>query len=268
MKRLSFPAVLSRCAPLSACIAMIAATPAIAAAPATPMDKLPAQGLYRIDSVSRISSADGAQRTFQENGASGDTKVQLQAGGHVSARLYQGTAPVTRCVQSHTPPVALTVPGMTGCTAQSSRASKDGMVHVAVCNGMKITLTMNRLDRDNWDVVTQVTSAPGAPAPVGMDGLTPLLEHAAKHAPTAEQRAKATSQLAQLPAMQAQMQAQRRHTADSLQRAVAQAKTPEEKKTLEGARDQLNNNIPLPMQGSRHERWTRIGDACSGGGAL
>lgn len=225
---------------------------------------LPGPGLYRIDSVSRIATPDGAAHSdIAEDGASGDTSVKTQVGSAAAQRFYKGAAPVTHCVQPMAQPSAFVLQAAASCPSQSTQALKNGFIHTAVCNGMKTTVTMHKLAGDSWDVVTSTTGAqPQGPA--GVPGLRPLLEQMAQHAPTAEQRAKAAAQLAQLPAMQAAMTAQRAQTAEQLKKALAQAKTPEEKAALHGALAQLAAGGAPQLNGERHEQWTRISNTCLG----
>jgi hypothetical protein len=245
-------------------MALLCASLACHAGAAVDPDLLPAPGLYRVDSLSSVATPDGAARSdVGEDGASGDTSVRTQVGAAVAKQFYKGAAPLTHCVQPQAQPAAFVTRAAASCPSQSTQVLKNGFIHTSLCNGLKTTVTVHKLGSGSWDVVTRVTGAQPA-GPAGVQGLQPLLEHMAQHAPTAEQRAKAAAQLAQLPAMQATVTAQRAQTADQLKKALAQAKTPEEKAALRGALAQLDaSGMPVP-NGERHEQWTRISNTCLG----
>lgn len=109
-------------------------------------------------------------------------------------------------------------------------------------------------------VMTPVAGAPD------LSGMRPLLERMAQHAPTAEERAKAAAQLAQLPAMQADMAAKRAQVQAEFEQAKSSAKTPEEAAMLAAAQARLQTT-GMPMTATRHERWTRISNSCLGASA-
>lgn len=239
--------------------ALLAATGASAAAQ---RGSLPEPGLYRIDAVNQLDVGAGQARLTEE-GATGTVTARIQSGGHDSGeRVYPGSAPVQRCVQASPvfPPPGIGAP----CTKMATHGSAGNFVHTAQCGPVRIKVTGKQLTRDTWDIVQENVMAPTAGAP-DLSGLRPMLEHMARHAPTAEERAKAAAQLKQLPAMQADMAAKRAQVHAEFEQAKSAAKTPEEAALLAAAQARLHTS-GMPMAATRHERWTRISNHCQQAG--
>ncbi|MRV74087.1 hypothetical protein GJ700_20470 [Duganella sp. FT92W] len=240
--------------------AMLAAASVLAA---TPRASLPEPGLYRIDAVNQLEMDAGRAR-LAEDGATGTVTARTQSGGYDSGdRVYPGNGPQQRCIPATPafPPPGIGAP----CTNTATHGSPGSFIHTAQCGPVQVKVTGKQLDKDTWDIVQEhvMTPAPGAP---DLSGMRPLLERMAQHAPTAEERAKAAAQLAQLPAMQADMSAKRAQVHADFEKAKSSAKTPEEAAMLAAAQARLQTS-GMPMTATRHERWTKISSSCLGGAA-
>lgn len=233
---------------------------AAAAAAAAPRASLPEPGLYRIDAVNQLATDAGRAR-LAEDGATGTVTARTQSGGYDSGeRVYPGTGPNERCVPAAAsfPPPGIGTP----CTNMATHGSPGNFVHTAQCGPVRVKVTGRQLSKDLWDIVQENVMTPVAGAP-DLSGMRPLLERMAQHAPTAEERAKAAAQLAQLPAMQADMAAKRAQVHAEFEQAKSSAKTPEEAAMLAQAQARLQTT-GMPMTATRHERWTRIANSCVG----
>lgn len=219
----------------------------------------PPPGLYRIDTDATMNwPIHGAGMRQSEDGATGDVVKRSYADGHASVdQHFQGKGPITLC---RPPRVAVTELPV-ACREHSVTRIKDGLVLKGICPSGTTTLTIHKLDANTWDYVS-VTSLVQSPTGPDLTGIRRILEQTAKSAPTAEERAKAEKQLAELPAMQREMSKSSAMTMESLEKIARTAKTPEEAAMIKSAMDTQGGKKPM-MEATSRQRWTRIADSCA-----
>lgn len=226
-----------------------------------------APGLYQIDSVGELTHFQGNAKTRQtENGRTGDISMSRQMGADGYTRSYSGNGPVTVCVNPIVPGKipALPVPSAamtTDCTVQSTTPTADGFVHTSVCKSARTTITARRLDNETWEMehTFQVAQTAGS---MDMGKVRLALESAAQNG-TAEQRERAATALANLPAIQQRAEEKRAAAIASLIRSRDRAKSPAELARIDKSIQVLQARTDGDrMQGSKRERWTRVAHTC------
>ncbi|HEY0061195.1 MAG TPA: hypothetical protein VGC21_03675 [Telluria sp.] len=223
--------------------------------------ELPPLGLYRIDTDGAMQYAGNPTRLQSStDGASGDTTARWKSGEHSATRQFKGEGPVTHCVKAITggaplPPQAL------ACKDQRTTVTKDGWLHSATCPHGKITLAIRQLDKDRWEYVNRVTMLSTGAAP-SMAGMEMLLKQQAQHGATAQERAQAQQQLAQLPAMQTEADSKYAATIAQMKAEMEKTRDPEVKAALQTALARLAPGNPT-MHGSARTIWTRIANTCN-----
>lgn len=248
---------------LGALILTMAAQAATGAPAGDVAQLMPPPGLYRIDSEGQFGWQQAPGITVQQkvDGASGTTVDRRSAGGAVSERVYQGSGAVTHCVKfSNKQAVALPAALGGACKLQSTSVGKDSVVHQASCPDGQTSVTVKRIDADTWEYQTSL-QVNGSAAPSLAAAVKPVLEHKAVHGATQAERDQAAQQLKALPAMQAQMTAERGAAAEVLAKALKAAKSPQEAAGIKAALASLQGT--LPMHAEQRERWTRIGNVCA-----
>jgi hypothetical protein len=244
---------------------LLAAALAVAGmAPAALAGELPPPGLYRIDFDGAMAFAgNSTQVQMTTDGASGDTAARWTAGAHSANRQYKGDAPVTHCVKAvqggvpPLPPQALT------CTGQTTTKTKDGVVLTATCPHGKTRIAIRQLDKDRWEYLTEVAMVRTGAAPQ-LAAMEPMLKHQAQHGETAEVRAQARQQLADLPRMQKEADTTYASTVAQMEEELRKATDPDEKAAVRAALANLRPGTPT-MQARSRAIWTRIANACKGG---
>jgi len=242
----------------------MAAALALAATAATAQGgELPPPGLYRIDLDATMAFAGNpTQVQMTTDGASGDTAARWTAGAHSANRQFKGDAPVTHCVKAvqggppPLPPQAMT------CTGQTTTKTKNGIVLTATCPHGKTSITIRQLDKDRWEYLTEVAMVATGAAPQ-LAAMEPMLKQQAQHGETAEVRARARQQLADLPRMQKESDATYAASIAQMEEALRTATDPEEKAAVRAALANLRPGAPT-MQARSRAIWTRIANACNG----
>lgn len=242
----------------SLAVALVAVAGSAGAAGSDPL--LPPPGQYRIDTETKfIGPNGGVTMTGRLDAASGDSALRIKTqGADTGERLSKG-APQLHCVHASRAPLP---PLPANCKHQSTRREKDIAIHHAVCAGGSTKMTVRRLDRDRWEYLSEqaITSSIAAP---NLAYLKPALEHEIKHGTTLEARSKAAQQLAQLPAMQAQMSGQHASTLEMLKAREKIEKDPQGKMALAGAIAGMQG--AKPMAATTRTIWTRIAESCPAG---
>jgi hypothetical protein len=168
------------------------------AGPATLDAIMPPPGLYRV-STEAAHGAHGPGVQARQDGASGAETIRVpNPGGAAMVKNLAGTGPVTRCV----PDRKAVMPVPPGCTATAPTVV-DGAAHLASqCDGATIAMVIRKTGPRTWTYRTTVSrpAAGGADPYGGLPMPRAVLENAAAHAPTAEQRAGAARLLAEHPA--------------------------------------------------------------------
>ncbi|SHH24601.1 hypothetical protein [Massilia sp. CF038] len=222
--------------------------------------ELPPPGLYRIDFDGTMQFAGNpTQVRSTTDGANGDTTAVWKDGKREVERQFKGNAPVTHCIKPSKGGVPLP-PQAQACTGQTTTAIKDGWITSASCPSMNIRLTIRQLDKDRWEYVNDVTMVTTGAAP-SMAGMEMILKQQAEHGATAEERAKARQQLAQLPAMQKERNTQYADTIAHMREEMNNTTDPEEKAAIQTALARMAPGNPT-MHGASRQIWTRIGNAC------
>jgi hypothetical protein len=230
------------------------------AAPAAPVE-LPPLGLYRIDTDATIGDHDAPLETrIATDGASGDTSARYTVGERSATREFKGTAPLTHCVKAVTGGV-FPIPDANTCSVKAFTRTKDGFTQTAQCSFGTLHLTVHRLDKDRWEFLhdVQMTSTGAAP---NLSAIKPLLEQQAAHGDTAEMRARAKQQLADLPNQQRQGDATYAAMIAKMQEALRTSTDPEEQAAIRTALARLQPGTPTRKTRARMV-WTRISNACN-----
>ena len=243
-----------------------ASTGTLAASGALPpgLDTVLQPGLYRIEGeVVGTFGTPTVNAQLKTDAGNGDAKaVWRNERGVVAERQYSGSGPRTVCIGGANagPP-----PGAT-CPTQSNRTD-DGTLHwTSQCNGMSIRGSAKRVSSDVWQFETRLVSSPTAAAggPASLEAMRPLLEHTARNAATAQERAKAKEALEKLPQMQKEMAQRQAEMQAKLQEAERRA-TPEQAAQMKAMRERMGSGgMGGLMDGLSRERWTRIAASCSG----
>lgn len=223
----------------------------------------PPPGLYRIDSDGTMRMPDdGATIRQQNNGASGDVRVTATQDGKVQQRDYKGAGGQTYCMPPRSGKVELP-PGMASaaCKNISESVTATTIVTESQCSIGKLKITMRKLGGDKWEMLHEADTKT-SPGGSNMNAMRPMLENAAKNAPTAEQRAQAKQLLADLPKQQAAMEAQLAETRAELIKEQASASSAAEKAEIAKQLQAMDQGGPL-MHTSSRSLWTRIGDSCA-----
>jgi hypothetical protein len=180
--------------------------PTAGAGPATLDAIMPPPGLYRV-STEAVHGAHGPGVQARQDGASGAETVRVpnqvpnqvpNPDGAAMVKNLAGTGPVTRCV----PDRKAIMPVPPGCTATAPTVV-DSAAHLASqCYGATIAMVIRKTGPRTWTYRTTVSrpAAAGADPYGGLPIPRAVLENAAAHAPTAEQRAGAARLLAEHPA--------------------------------------------------------------------
>ncbi len=207
---------------------------------------LPPPGLYRIDkdaSTSHIASGMGAREERRDGvltvtGNSGD--------GHSTHRQYAQPQETT-CVavrNLNAPLLPPTSVSSATCKTLSTSVSGSSLIHTAQCQTGRLTLTITRLDDQQWEYRHDVEWGAGGVAKNNMESLRPMLEQMARSAPNEADRQKAREALAKLPQLQAQAATSTAAARNATQMMENQASLPPQYKDIGIA------------------RWTRIGNNC------
>lgn len=243
---------------------LVAALAFGAIAPAALAGELPPPGLYRIDFDGAMAFAGNpTQVQMTTDGASGDTAARWTAGAHSADRQFKGDAPVTHCVKPVKGGMPPLPPQALACTAQTTSRTKDGIVLTATCPHGKTSIAIRQLDKDRWEYLTEVAMVATGAAPQ-LAAMEPMLKHQAQHGETADIRARARQQLADLPRMQKETDATYASTIARMEEELRKATDPEEKAAVRAALASLRPGTPT-MQARSRALWTRIGNACNGG---
>lgn len=198
--------------------------PGIKAYSATTANLIVPPGLYRVDIDSDTSQGKGTARTSAHlDGATGDlARTTILAGSGTWQDHSKGRSPHTECIRAD-----MTRMGFLGlpqtCTQQTFQPTADGGVHTAACPMGKVKMTMKRLGKDVWEIVSETEQALGA-GPTNMSFMRPFLEHQAKYAAREEDRKKAAKFLADLPRLDKEMAAKHVETLKMMSDAERQDK--------------------------------------------
>lgn len=191
---------------------------AVLALPAAAQDAiLPPPGLYRVDTDATILAHGGNDPPVrvQRDGAGGVTLTSgRRADGSLHRRAHPEAAQPVYCIAPNaaTPPL----PPLNGCTSEPGKKEgnkrKGGaMRFVAHCPGMEVTTTLRRTGPVTWEyrIRTVQAAAPTVAGRAGAAGVEPMkamLEHAARHGATPQERAAAARELSLCDARAAAMQ--------------------------------------------------------------
>ncbi|MBP1205958.1 hypothetical protein JOD97_004020 [Duganella sp. 1411] len=224
----------------------------------------PPPGLYRIDSdgTLRMPDADATIRQKQD-GASGDVSVSATQKGQGYQRDFKGAGAQTYCLPPRSGKAAILPPemGAAACKNIAESITDTTLVTESQCSIGKVKVTIRKLGNDTWEVLHEgdMKASPGG---ADMNAMRPMLENAARNAPTAEQRAQAKQLLADLPRQQAAMQAALAETKAALIKEQASATSAAEKAEIGKQLQAMEQGGPR-MRTSSRTLWTRIGDSCA-----
>jgi hypothetical protein len=235
---------------------------------------IPRPGLYQVDITSTTTNFAGgmAIESHQNtNGKTGDVVAyQVANGQRTPDRLFKGERANTECVaalslesaakaSSVLAATAIAGVALANCPDQTTIYTADGYVHKANCPTSKMTLTVKKIDSDNWEFDQETTMFQSSAGP-DMSGMRMMAESMAKNG-TPEEKAKAQKALAELPTMQRQQAQGQSAMLEELKKAEAKAKTPEEAAMLREMRAKMAGNSPT-MKSVMLTHKTRIGDSC------
>ena len=213
----------------------------------------PPPGLYRIDSDAPTKQNGGDQilQHLIQDGVTGKAQITGHSAHTAeSSKEFAGTGPTTYCMPALAAGGAL--PVKSGCKASRGAPGEHSINYITVCGGMKLATTITRVDEKTW-VYKTVSAQSSAPMTGGPNyaGMAVVLVDQAAHGATAEERAKAKSQLSQIGEMQTLM----KEASDK--RAAGAAKLG----LKGGAAMASTSGKPLTERTSVH-RLTRIGASC------
>jgi hypothetical protein len=184
---------------------------------------IPPPGLYRVEVDSNSDLGKGAIRTHAHvDGTSGDsTGTTILANGDTQETHLKGRSPATECIRPDTAPLGvLSLPR--NCTQLSTTATPDGGIHTAACPSGKFRMTVKKVGKDVWEIVSETEQALGL-GPANMSFMRPILEREARSAAREEDRKKAAKSLADLDRLDKQMAASRAESQKIMSDVQAQA---------------------------------------------
>lgn len=231
---------------------------AAGSATAAGLDPLtPSPGWYRIDSDVKFTGPNGGVTIEgKTSGATGATVTRTKAGGSDTGDRLSKGEPMMRCVR----PRADALPPLpTGCKRQDTRRDGEQAIHTAVCPSGTTRMTVRRLDKDRWEYLSEHVIASSIAAP-NLAYLRPVLEAEIKHGKTAAARLKAEQQLAQLPAMQAQMTGQHAQVLEKMVASEKVEQNPQARKALAATIAGMRG--ARPMSARTRDVWTRVAESC------
>jgi hypothetical protein len=169
-----------------------------------------------------------------------------------------GGASHTHCMPARTaaaPPAFL---ANSSCSNATYQRTKDGTIMRQQCPFGELMTTVRQVDATTWEFSERdklnTGSSTGDPRDT-LKTLRAIAERQAKHAPTAKERAQAARDLAQWPALEAEMMQQHKDMT-AMQSDVAQWRAAAEAQGLPSV-------TPPMMQVSSVTRLTRIADKCA-----
>lgn len=214
-------------------------------------------GLYRINSEVKFIGANGGfTMEGSTDGASGVVVTRRRTAMSDTGDEYSEIEPEVRCV--HANPGGLP-PLPANCKHQGTKRVGAEAIHTAVCPSGTTTMTVRRLDKNRWESRGEqsITSSIAAP---NLDYLRPVLKHEIKHGKTALARLKAKQQLAELPALQAEVTNQHADTLAMMIKSFNEETDPKAKKALAATIADMQG--AKPMKASTRFVWTRIAESC------
>jgi hypothetical protein len=232
---------------------------------------IPRPGLYQVDMVSTITNFAGAMAIESHQNTTGKTgdvvAYQVANGQRTPDRLFKGERPNNECIaalaldkgSAALGATAIAGVALANCPDQSTVYTADGYIHKANCASSQMTLTVKKIDADNWEFKQETTMFSSSAAP-DMSGLRMVAENMAKNG-TPEERAKAQKALAELPNIQRQQAQGQSAALENLKMAEAKAKNPEEAAMLKAMLAKMTGNSPT-MKSVMVAHKTRIGNSC------
>ncbi|MRW90370.1 hypothetical protein GJ699_10265 [Duganella sp. FT80W] len=226
---------------------------------------LPPPGLYRIDkdgSTTHIASGMGAHEEHRND----IRTVTSNAGDGTSVRQQYADRQETACVpvRNLNAPVMPPAFGSATCKTLSTSVNGNQLIHTAQCQTGRMTLTITRLDDQQWEYRHEGEWGAGGSAKNNLTSLRPMLEQMARSAPNEADRKKAREALAKLPQQQAEADQKIAAAVAAARQAERNAKTPEEAAAMRKTAQMMENQASLPPQFKDVgvSRWTRIGNSC------
>lgn len=223
--------------------------------------ELPPPGLYRIDMDSTMAFAhQPTEARMITQGSNGDTQAQWKTGPQSVSRQSKGSAPLSQCVKLNNGVPLMPPGGPMSCKSQQTSKTSKGVVHTAMCPMGKISTTIRQLDSARWEYLIDVDMVNGGPG-TSTGGMALVLKHQAENGASAQERAKAKVQLAELPALQKELDAGRAEAIADLQKELSSTTDPAEKAQLQTALTRMAPGAPV-MKAHSRQVWTRIADTC------
>jgi hypothetical protein len=234
--------------------AILAASTAAMAANAALTAVYPPPGLYRVDTQSNLQqlrgTASAQTQQYTQEGASGNVQLKGASAGHAPVTTnLAGQGEATVCMKPL--PATGTMPVATNCKGGTPVAGPGSMRYTSVCGGMKLDITIRKVDAKTWEYRTVMVDN-GAPMTGQQDfaGMRRVLDEQAKNAVTPKERADAAAALAQMGTYEAEMKK------NATELSAAQAAMAKEQGGGAGAGHPITERTSI-------QRFTRIAETCS-----
>jgi hypothetical protein len=197
--------------------------PAIQAHAAVAVSTAPPPGLYRVDVDSDTSLAKGVvTKRSHVDGATGAVAGTIVAGAGARDETIKGRSQHTECIRADMGPM-ISLGLSQNCAGQATKPTLEGGIHTATCPVGNFKMTVRKLGKDVWEIVSETEQALGA-GPANMSFMRPFLEHEAKFAAREEDRKKAAKSLADLARLDKEMAAKQAETLKRLSDAESRGR--------------------------------------------
>lgn len=117
----------------------------------------PSPGLYRVVTKSTMkdngASGAGMAHEIEQDSATGNARTTTTRPGEAPlTNSYAGQAPLSQCIKSL--PASGAIPAATSCKTSAPVVGANTLTYTSVCAGMKVNITIKKIDDKNWEYTT------------------------------------------------------------------------------------------------------------------
>lgn len=117
----------------------------------------PSPGLYRVVTKSTMkdnsTGASGMTHEIEQDSATGNARTAITRPGDAPVvNTYTGQGPLSQCIKPLPPGGA--IPAATSCKTSAPVVGANTLTYTSVCAGMKVNITIKKIDDQNWEYTT------------------------------------------------------------------------------------------------------------------
>lgn len=117
----------------------------------------PSPGLYRVVTKGTMqdnsSGGSGLTHEIEQDSATGNARTKTTRPGEAPVtNSYTGQGPINQCIKPL--PAGGAMPAATSCKTSAPVIGSDTLTYTSVCAGMKVNMTIKKMDDKNWEYTT------------------------------------------------------------------------------------------------------------------